>query len=405
MDYWQLIHSYGGSDHDIAGYWRNVIGSAVLSALKIPRGGIGDHTPIAGVYRFKFEATSAVSCRAVHPWDAKNPLIFAGTRHVVADYSTGNQSLVPGWSVVLNGDVQLGNEFEIGVGCYFDEITGSWHRIASFGPRVVGFVSTERAITARNISGELLTECRVVATNAIRVENGQGPSRPFAFFHQTGVLSPESDSDPGGAAITFATYTPGDPPTVDVLIDGSPVDVYEESEGLLPSGARLKCDGATVYRFADGTRYQSGTFSLSASLSVTDTAMIYVSDGGSSVWISPQTGRFVPGSGGIALTQTGQSAGTMTSGGEALFKVRVQPLAENVPDLEARSFSLRTVGLAGSAMVDLEHQGSFLRAAGDALLLVRIMAFQASYPKLGGGQYQNIWSYLAANGVTVSDVS
>jgi len=301
MDYWQLVHSYGGSDHDIAGSWRNVIGSPVLLALKIPRGSIGDHTPIAGVYRFKFEATGAVSCRTVHPSDAKNPLIFAGTRTVVADYSTGNQSLVPGWSVVLNGDVQLGNEFEIGVGCYFDEVTGSWHRIASFGPRIVGFVTPHKTLNARNISGESLTECKLVATNAIRVENGQGPSRPFAFFHQTGVLSPESDSDPNGATITFATYRAGDPPTVDLLIDGSPMDVYEESMGLLPSGARLKCDGATVYRFADGTKYQSGTFSLSASLSVIDTAKIYVSDGGSSVWIAPQTGRLVPGPGGIAL--------------------------------------------------------------------------------------------------------
>jgi hypothetical protein len=56
-------------------------------------------------------------------------------------------------------------------------------------------------------------------------------------------------------------------------------------------------------------------------------------------------------------------------------------------------------------MADLEHQGSFLRAAGDALLLMRVMAFHASYPKFGGGAYQNIWMYLAANGVTVSDVS
>lgn len=443
MSHWQFLYAFGGSDSDIAGSWRNIVGAPVLCAYKIPRGSEGYRTAVAGVYRFTLETPTSVTCRRTSSWDAKNPLIYSGRRTVSADFSTENKNLLPGWSVVLREDVRAGDEFEIGAGCRWNGDTGVWQRITAFGPRMAGFVSTDQSLKARNISAAPLRDCKLVATNAIRVASSQGALGPFSCFYQSGILNPESDTDLDGSEVTLINYRPGAPATANILIDGNPIDVYDVSaDSIVPGGAGLRCDGVTLYRFADGTKYQSGTFCLAEALPGAGTTTIHVSDGGSSAWLAGADGSFVPGPAGIILTEQSQGRGTITAGGIVPFKLRIQPPDCDAPDLDARIFSLRAVGLDGSVVVDLEHQGSFLRATGDALLSIRITAIESAYPRpryspdaddparfvpddsgeyvedlwnpgtylhhsqdQSDGNYRSIWHYLAENGVIFSNVS
>jgi hypothetical protein len=443
MSHWQFLYAFGGSDRDIAGSWRNIVGAPVLCAYKIPRGTEGYRTAVAGVYRFTFETVASVTCRRISSWDAKNPLLYSGARTVKADFSTENKNLLPGWSVVLREDVRAGDEFEIGVGCCWKKDKGVWRRITAFGPRMAGFVSTDQSLKVRNISAAPLSDCKLVATNAIRVASSHGALGPFSSFYQSGILNPEADRDLDGSEVTLINYLPGDPATANILIDGDPIDVYDVSaDSIVPGGVSLRCDGVTLYRFADGTKYQSGTFCLAEALPEAGTTTIHVSDGGSSAWLASDNGSFVPGPAGIVLTEQSQGRGTITAGGVVPFKLRIQPPDCDAPDLDARIFSLRAVGLDGSVVVDLDHQGSFLRATGGALLSIRITALKSAYPRpryspdpndpgrfipddggeyvedlsnpgtylhhsqdQSGGNYRSIWHYLAENGVTFSNVS
>lgn len=519
MSEFQLLCTYNSSDRDVTGYWRNVIGSPVLLSSKISAGEAGDASPIAGVYRFRFETATTVSVRRVNLQDSSNPLLYSGVRTVVCDYMTENINFLPGWGLVFRGDVQVGDEFEIGIGCYLNGT--QWVRILSFGPRLAGSISTDRTLKAKNVSAGTLTDCIAVATNAIRVKNDQAGDRPFATFTQTGVLNPEPDDDLNGAEVTFDNYVAvvpatgdlllnGQPcgvwdvaaeeanltgeglicdgetyyqisvydendfgfvitsefsivwdeglevpdglvfeitnqveatvPTFDILVDGDSIDLYDVKAGtLVPGGTQLTT--GTTYRFADGTKYQSGQFTLSDDLEATDTATIYVSDGGAGVWLAPDGGSFVPGVQGIDLTERGQDDGVIAASGQVEFQIRISPASAETADLNQRSFSLRLVGLDGGGdEVDLEHQGSFLVAQGDGQLLIRITATNEAYqrpryaedpenpgeyiPDEGGeyvedlinpgsfvhysadpnnGNYGNYLDYLAANGVTFVD--
>jgi len=336
----------------------------------------------------------------------------------------------------------VGDEFEIGIGCCWDSEIKTWQRILSFGPRVAGFSATPRTLKAKNTSGATRTDCRLYATNAIRIENNEGPGRPFEYFFQWGILNPAPDSDLNGAEITFTNYAFGAPPTVDMLVNGNSIDILDVlTNEIVPGGMGLKC-GIRDYQFADGTKYQSGTFRLSADLEEADTATIYVSDGGSSVWLTTENGGlFVRGPAGLVLTETGQAEGTITDNGEVSFRILLASGTGDVPNLNMRSFSLRPVGMDGDDIVSEEHQGSFLLARGDALLSFRINSVLEAYPRPryseypensgqyipddtgayvedltspgsfifaseapNQGNYRNIWDYLAENGVVVESV-
>lgn len=462
MSSFQFLYNYGGSDVDITGSGRNVVGAPIvydvelgaLVVFKLSDYAIENLNPIPGIYRFTVESAATVSCRRAHAWDRDNPLIFSGDRTVFVGEEPNywNANLLPGWTVSLKSDMQAGDEFEIGVGCIWDATAGRWQRVLSFGPVVAGFQGSARELKIVNATDGTLTDCMLVATNAIRVENDpalvseplEGFSayglRPFDQFYQTGILNPEADTDLNGAAVSFDNYAAGDPPTVDILIDGAPIDVYDTvAEALIPRGTGLNCDGAagagTVYRFADGTKYQGGTFILSAGLQETDTASIFVSDGGGAVWLADATGVFVRGAAGLTITEDGQEAGTVTASGEVEISLSVRPPAAATTSLNERSFSLRAVGGDGSEneLCD-ERQGSFLVAQGDGELSVRITAIEAAYyrPRYtedgepddegnyvedlsnpgtfivlaeapNGGQYGSVWDYLEENGVIMEE--
>lgn len=342
MSGWQFQYDYASSDINVVGSSRNVTGSPLVSASVISEHTAGSRTPIAGIYRFTMVTTSTVKVEIVDSGDTNNPLVYSGTRSVTADGATVNKNLLPGWSIVLASDLDAGDIFEIGSGCYYDSDNGVWERILTLGYGLPGFSTSPVVMKVENTSGYTQTNSKLVATNAARIDNTEAPDRPFFAFRQTGILSPTSHSNLSGKAVTFANFASGSPNTVDILVDGSQIDVYDVTNQVsMPNGTTLKCDGTTVYRFADGTAYQSCEFILSSSLTASDTATIYVSDGGESVELSSAGVSYVAGTTGIDLTEADQVTGTVTDDGEVEFYLRKNISSGEDKDLNLRSFSLR----------------------------------------------------------------
>lgn len=343
MSGWTLKYDYGGSEVSIQANYRNVTGSPV-SSLSVPSVQASGSMPLlSGVFRFTFETSTTVSVEYVNSGEINSPLLYSGTRTVTCNGSTVNWNLIPGVGIVFSSAVAAGNVFEVGLGCYWDSDNAVWIRALPLGAGLPGVNGTEKKILAVNGASYTQSKTKAVATNAIRVENDQAYNRPFLCFRQTGLLDPTADSDLDGAAITFDNFSAGSPNTVDILVDGATIDIYDvTNDSLISGGTGLECDGTTVYRFADGTAYQSGEFILSSSLAESDTATIYVSDGGESVQLSTDGSSYVSGPTGIYLTGDDAVGEGIVAASESVeFYVRVRPSAAEDSDLNQRLFSLR----------------------------------------------------------------
>ncbi|MDQ7785718.1 MAG: hypothetical protein RDU20_22750 [Desulfomonilaceae bacterium] len=384
MEDWRVLYNYRGTDRDIAGYWRNVRGTPIKSARKVPADSPGFATPMAGVYRYTFETSTSVSCTRISRMDYGNPLFFSGVRPVVADGVVENLNLLSGWAVVAARDARVGDIFEIGVGCLPNTDQRSWFRVLSFGPRLAGHPSSDLTLIALNTSGVPLHDCIVTVANAVRAENHGGPASPFSVFRQSGLLNPVPDADPNGAVVSFEQYSLfGSPHTyARILVDGRPMDILDiAADRIVPGGTQLICDGATVYGFPSGSKYQSACFSLSEQMGTSVSATLYVADGAESVWLRNASGNFVSGPAGVVVTANGEPRGRISAGAAAAFTVRIDPAAPASTALEARSFSLRLLGMDGDRPAVVEHQGTFVVAAGAAGLNVRIASVAERYAR------------------------
>jgi hypothetical protein len=334
-DSWQISYNAGGSTVSADVSFRNVLGDAVKSITRS-----NGQTPCAGIFRFTFESSDSVSVLPVGAEDVKSPNLFSGARTIVPDGSTQNNDLIEGLSLLIGPGIMVGTIFEVGIGCYWDAGSNLWRRITSLGLAVGGLTGADRYGLAKNISDQDMSNSRLVVTNGARIVNSVTDTNPIQAFCQTGLLNPLADSDLLGREISFANYTGA---TVDILLDGQPIDVYDITDGwLYPYGHGIYCDGVTVYRFADGTDLQSCTFILNSSLSVDGTCQIFVSDGGSMVEIyDPYTGEYVPGTTGIYLTGDNVGLGVVISGESADFRLRLSPASDAGTDLNQRIFSLR----------------------------------------------------------------
>lgn len=340
---WTLKYPYGGSEVSIQANYRNVTGAPV-SSISVPSAQASGSMPLlAGVFRFTFESAASISVSYVNSGEIESPLLFTGTKLVTCDGSTINWNLIPGVGVVFSPLVTLGNVFEIGLGCYWDSSNAQWVRALPLGAGLPGMNGTVKTVVAANGAGYTQSNTKAVATNAIRIDNDQAYNRPFLCFRQTGLLNPTADSDLSGANVTFDNFSAGSPNTVDILVDGATIDVYDvTNETLISGGTGLECDGTTVYRFADGTKYQSGEFILSSSLVGSDTATIYVSDGGESVQLSTDQSSWVSGPTGIYLSGADAvSEGIVAASESVSFYVRLRPSSTEDSDLNQRQFSLR----------------------------------------------------------------
>jgi len=345
--HWEIYSDYTDGYVQIDIGSRNHTGTALLSASKFDKYDEAYGDPIAGIYRYEVEQISPsvqVSVSNVSNYDTGNPLLYSGNRTVTADGATENKNLIPGVAVVLANGLQVGDIFEIGIGCYWDSDIGEWFRNLAVGPVLPGFTTDHLRLQAKNISTYDLANCKLYATNGIWVENDQSESRPFYHTRQIDSLNPTADSDTSGRAITFDNFSAGSPNTVDILVDGESIDVYDiTGAATVTDGLALKCDDANKYKFADGTALQGLEFVLSSSLQESDTATIYTSDGGESVEIATENGSFVAGTTGIDLTDSDGVTGEVADEATVNFRLRIAPNSLETSDLNPRRFSFRII--------------------------------------------------------------
>lgn len=344
MSDWQINVPVGGSYSSVEGGSRNVIGSPLVSATKIAELSAGSLPAIAGVYRFKFETTSTVSCVAFYGDDQKNPLMFETPVTVVTDGETPNRNILPGWEIKIYNP-SADDVFEVGVGCIYDTSGGTWIRSISIGRVFAGMEGREKTLYAYNNSGSVQCNTKITVVNGVWVVNGTDYFTPFLSIRQGAGLSPTSHSDLDGEAVTFANYTPGSPSTVDILIESSTINVYDVANDTdMPNGTGLNCDGVTVYRFADGTAYQGVEFILSTDIDGSDTATIYVSDGADFIEVSNGDGTWVDGSTGVYVNTSGAGEGVVDIEDNALFLIRSTAPAYSTTDLNMRFFAILISG-------------------------------------------------------------
>jgi hypothetical protein len=344
---WEIYADYTAGYVQIDIGSRNYTGSALVSASKFDKYDAGYGGPIAGVYRYEVEQISpSVEVSVTNPnnHDTGNPLLFSGNRTVTADGATENKNLIPGVAVVLAAGLQVGDIFEIGIGNYWDSDVGEWFRNLAVGPVLPGFTTNNLSLQLKNVFGSGLSNCKLYVTNGIRVENDQSVSRPFYHTRQIDSLDPTADSDLDGRAIAFDNFSAGSPNTVDILVDGESIDVYDiTGSATITDGLALKCDDTNKYKFADGTALQGLEFVLSSSLQETDTATIYTSDGGESVEIATENGSFVSGTTGIDLTDSDGVTGEVADDATVNVRLRISPNSLETSDLNMRLFSFRII--------------------------------------------------------------
>ena len=341
MSDWGIYYSYKGDLVSLAVDSRNVTGEALLSAEAIAAQLQAATFSPPGVFRFTLTDTDAVTVSVEHYGDAASPALFSGERAVIADGATENYNLIPGIAVVISGSSVEGDIFEIGVGCYWDSDVGEWQRFSPFDIAFIGVDSAERVFSVKNESGSVQCQSQLVAVNAMRIVNTQTTSRPFYAFRQTGIIGPTAHEDLLGAAVTFTNLIAGTPNIVSVLIDGEAIDVYDvTNDTLIAGGIGLNCDGTTVYRFADTTAYASGEFVLSASLAVTDTATVYVSDGGDFVQIATSSGELGDGASAIDLTGLDAPDGVVAVNESVQIRVLISAPEAKTAAMNQRLFAL-----------------------------------------------------------------
>ncbi|MFH0821510.1 MAG: hypothetical protein V2B18_02075 [Pseudomonadota bacterium] len=344
MSDWEFFFTSGGSDQPVDTDYRNVVGTPLRSVVRLEALSAGSAPLVAGVYRFTLETGSTVRCDVVHPHDLGNPLFFEGTKEIIADGATPNAGLLPGLGLVFAADVSPGDAFEIGVGAMFGSQSGEWTRVLTWGPVCSGAQTSYRWMKVRNAGNRDWIGCRLTAGNAARIVNGQAPSRPVHSYRQTGNLNPSAHSDAAGRSLTFVNFTSGSPNTTGILVDGSFVEIRDVAAAeVIPGTAGLKCDGLTVYRFADGTPYQSIEFILSPELSASDTAAIRVYNGGECIELADALGLFQPGPTGITL-KSGAVEGLVAGQAAVPFRIRASVPPAALPALNPMVFSLRVTG-------------------------------------------------------------
>jgi hypothetical protein len=190
---WEL--TYGG-EGIISGF-RNLTRWPVVSITKIADGSTAAESCPSGKFKLEVVTDSKITITGYGKHELHSSVLKSA---VTVSYAEGNanKSLFPGFSVCLSTTAEVGDSAIVYIGC---TETG---RCLSHGFIPPGFGSLGAiALLAENSSGLLLSDCLIVATNAIRIDNS-GVNTPFAYFYQRGKNNPDPDADSAGLPVTFA---------------------------------------------------------------------------------------------------------------------------------------------------------------------------------------------------------
>lgn len=335
--------SYATLNYD----FQNVIGTPLYEAgiAQVQEGdGYFANPLVSGIYTITFIDSTHITITSADGYDRANPYL-SETSVTISDFDW-NYDIIPGLKIVFSSP-SAGDICRIGIGCDLVqpvlEEPPYWIRRFPIGPVVAGRTSIPYHYRIYNMSGVEKTGCMAYVTNAIRVENIAANAKPFEWFRQHGDLNPSADSNLNGMAVTFDNFIEGPYfPYVDILVNGNQISVYDvKNDVTIPDGTGLGLDSDNEFQFSDGTKYQSGRFKLNELMQETDTAILYVSDGGSFIQVSTDGNTYVAGTTGVELTEDGEDDGVIGIGGYADLYLRANvPLASS-SSLNLRLFSLR----------------------------------------------------------------
>lgn len=314
--------------------FENTINLPIVSAAWLDNG-----EAIAGDYTIAAVSASAVD---VTPQDSKNEHGGASLG-VIADGATINKNVLPGVGLVFSASLANGWTAKVSIGALMDS-GGTTSRRFNVGTVEAGAMSTQRQIAARNVGSEDSTSTEVYALPGFFVD-GSGVEEYIKFIKNHTDPGRHALATPGDYVITFANYIAGSPDTVDVYVN-------KDGGGANKAIEDAKLD-ETMYQYGiagyiDGGDYLPGmAIALLANGDPTSkTFTIHVREGDDWVEFAPDSSGS-PGtwqSGPLTLTELGQTTGTITASGHALFWIRVNVPGSADPG-DMRMVNLRARGL------------------------------------------------------------
>ena len=311
--------------------WENTVNTPITGAEWLD-----DGEAISDVYTVT--ATSATTVNVVAD-DPKNEVEATGIS-VTADGSTWNYGVVPGCRLQFSSSLANGWAGVLSIGALMDTGGATSDRF-NIGVIEAGTTSTQRRIVAVNVGSEDSASTAVHGLPGVFVEDDAQPyikkltNHTDPTYHGGAIV--------GDYDIAYENYQSGSPDTADVLVGG--VKTIEDA----------KFDGSTIYQFGSGNGYIDGVDGLEG-LSIIFTAnpgdptaqthSYYVREGSAYLEFAPDvTGS--PGtwqSGPLTLTESGQTAGTITASGSCYFWVRSVVPTSAAPG-DRRLFNYRARGL------------------------------------------------------------
>lgn len=321
-------------DASLLARFENTINAPIVSISWLDNG-----EAIAGDYTIAATSGSAVN---VTPEDPKNEHAQTG-KSVTADGATVNKDVLPGVGIVFSNSLASGWTAKVSVGALMDG-AGATSRRFNVGTIEAGDLSAQRRIAARNVGTEDSSETEVYALPGFFID-GADVEDFVKFLKNHTDPARHALATPGDYVITFADYQAGAPDTVDVYVnkDGGGANKAIEDAAL----------DETMYQYGvvgyiDGGDYLPGmSIALFANGDPTSkTFTVRVREGDDWIEFAPDSSGS-PGtwqSGPLTLTELGEVAGTITSGGHAFFWIRVNVPGSASPG-DMRFAMLRARGL------------------------------------------------------------
>lgn len=321
-------------DSSLLARFENTINAPIVSISWLDNG-----EAIAGDYTIAATGASTVNVTGEDP---KNEHTATGVS-VTADGATVNKMTLPGIGIVFSNSLASGWTAKVSVGALMDG-AGDTSRRFNVGTIEAGDLSPQRQIAARNVGSESSSETEVYALPGFFI-SGSNVADWIKFVKNHSDPARHALATPGDYELTFADYQSGTPDTA---------DLYVEKDG---GGANKAIEDAdldeTMYQYGVTGYIDGGDYLPGMSIAFYDNGdpsskvfTIRVREGDDWVEFAPDvTGS--PGtwqSGPLTLTELGETNGTITAGGHALFWIRLNIPGSAAPG-DMRFAMLRSRGL------------------------------------------------------------
>ena len=314
--------------------WENTVNTPIVGAEWLD-----DGEAISDVYTVAATSATTVNVTAE---DTKNEVVGTGIT-VTADDSTWNYGVVPGCRIQFSSSLANGWTGKISIGALMDSGGGTTDRF-NVGVVQSDTTSTQRRIVAVNVGSEDSVNTEVRALPGFYLEDD---AQLWIDYLQNHTDPTRDDiAEEGDYDITYADFQVGTPDTVDVYVNkdgGGAVKAVEDAEmdgTLYQHGVAGYIDAADKFK-GFGFAFTNDPGDPSAL-----THTFYVREGYAYVEFapdvtgSPGTWQATP----LTLTETGETAGTITASGTAYFWFRLSVPQSATPG-DRKLFVLRARGL------------------------------------------------------------